>query len=464
MPEHILFLTGKLAEKNLHRVLEGMQPTDFTYDVQQLGVSVAALMTTDMIQRRLKDTRGADRIIIPGRCRGDINSLAKYLNIPVERGPEELKDLPSYFGKQALQADLTKHNVLIFAEIVDAPKLTIEEILEQAAVYRADGADVIDIGCLPNTPFPHLQRAISTLKDAGCSVSIDSLESEDLIQGAEAGADYLLSLTEDSLWIADRVDAIPILIPVENGNLDSLYNAIATMQGKKRTFIADTILDPIHFGFTESISRYLALRHKYPDIEMMMGIGNLTELTHVDTSGINALLLGMISEMNINYLLTTQVSAHCRKAVCEADLARRIMYNARQNSSPPQHIDDGLIGLHELKPVPYDFDEIQETARGVKDGNFRIQVSEHGIHIYNRDGLHTSMDPFELYPLLNVEEDGAHAFYLGVELARAQIAYQLGKRYVQDEELKWGCAVEQQQEDLLNLKQAGPTLRHKRRK
>jgi hypothetical protein len=29
---------------------------------------------------------------------------------------------------------------------------------------------------------------------------------------------------------------------------------------------------------------------------------------------------------------------------------------------------------------------------------------------------------------------------MGVELARAQIAWQLGKRYVQDRELDWGCA------------------------
>jgi hypothetical protein len=38
-----------------------------------------------------------------------------------------------------------------------------------------------------------------------------------------------------------------------------------------------------------------------------------------------------------------------------------------------------------------------------------------------------------------VDDDASHAFYLGVELARAQIAWQLKKRYAQDEELHWGC-------------------------
>jgi len=40
---------------------------------------------------------------------------------------------------------------------------------------------------------------------------------------------------------------------------------------------------------------------------------------------------------------------------------------------------------------------------------------------------------------LKVDDDASHAFYLGVELARAQIAWQLKKRYVQDEELTWGA-------------------------
>ena len=42
-----------------------------------------------------------------------------------------------------------------------------------------------------------------------------------------------------------------------------------------------------------------------------------------------------------------------------------------------------------------------------------------------------------------LENDASHAFYLGVELARAQIAWQLKKRYVQDEELSWGVNLTQ---------------------
>ena len=107
MSEHILFLTGKLAEKQLRSILEKMQP-DFSYTVHQLGLKVAALMTTEMIARRLTDSFAADRIIIPGRCRGDVDALSAKLGLPIARGPEELKDLPQYFGKAAQQHDLSR--------------------------------------------------------------------------------------------------------------------------------------------------------------------------------------------------------------------------------------------------------------------------------------------------------------------------------------------------------------------
>ena len=87
MSEHILFLTGKLAEKQLRRTLDEME-ADFTYTVLQLGLTVAALMTADMIRRRLTDTHGANRILVPGRCRGDLDALSRDLGLPVERGPE----------------------------------------------------------------------------------------------------------------------------------------------------------------------------------------------------------------------------------------------------------------------------------------------------------------------------------------------------------------------------------------
>ena len=448
MAEKLLFLTGKLAEKSLNKVLQEIQtktdknpnPPQFKYRVEQIGVSVAALMTPDLITRRLKDTHNANKMILPGLCQGDLSLLHRQYGIPVERGPADLKDLAQYFGQQGLAPDLSQYSVQIFAEIVDAPVLSIDEIMAKARLFQAQGANVIDIGCLPGKSFPHLADTINALKTEGFKVSVDSMRADELLLAGRAGADFLLSLTEKTLWIADAVEATPILIPGKPGNLASLYRAIEICLKNNKPFIADAILDPIHFGFANSIVRYHKLRKKYPNIPIMMGIGNLTELTDADTTGINAILFGLISELNINAVLATSVSAHAVNAILEADNARRVMYRAKQDDRLPRGYSNGLLGLHDRKPFSYNAIEIAEFAAQVKDPSFRIMVSDAGVHVYNRDGLLQDIDPFAFYPNLKVENDASHAFYLGVELARAQIAWQLKKRYVQDEALIWGVA------------------------
>jgi len=461
--EHILFLTGKLAYAGLVRILGDMQSDAFTYEVRNLGLNVASMMTTNIIMRRLKDVEQFDRVILPGRFRGKLDELSAHFGVPFERGPEELKDLPAFFGKKH-HYDLKHSDVIIFGEIVEAANQSPEKTLQIAQHYREQGADVIDIGFMPDTPFPQLADTIAVLKEHHFKVSVDTHNSEQLLAASRDGADYLLSLKSDTLWVAEESDATPIVIPDTPQQIETLYACIEQLEKKNRAFIADPILDPIHYGFSDSLARYHRVRHDYPNVAMMMGIGNLTELTHADTAGINALLLGIISELRIGYLLTTQVSEHCRCAIREADLARRIMYAARDHGSPPTSIASGLMALHERHPFPYQAEEIKTLAAAVRDTNFRIQLSDEGIHVYNRDLYKVASDPFDFYSELAVADDGAHAFYLGVELARAQIAWQLGKRYTQDEELLWGCAVERAAEDMSAFKESGVTLKERRQK
>jgi dihydropteroate synthase-like protein len=464
MSEHLLFLTGRLALPRLGKVLAAMHPTPFTFEVRDIGVKVAALMTPDIIRRRLPQPLQADRVILPGRSRGDLEALAREFGVPFNRGPDDLKDLPEFFGRQGKPVDLSRHDVRIFAEIVEAPSLDVPGILARAAAYRAAGADVIDIGCLPDTPFPHLEDSVIALRAAGYQVSLDSADAEELRRGGKAGADFLLSVSEDTLDVIDSVASTPVLIPAQHGDLDSLLRAMDRLDASGRAYLADPILDPIHFGFADSLVRYVELRRRRPDAQILMGTGNLTELTDADSSGVTAMLMGIVSELHITNVLVVQVSPHCRRAVQETDAARRLMFAAREESSLPSQIDASLLSLHDRKPFPADAAEIAETASAVADDNFRIEAAEDGVHIYNRQGHHIGADPFDLYPQLGVESDGGHAFYLGFELAKAHIAWQLGKRYVQDRPLDWGCAADRQAEDLQHLKAAGVTLQAKKRR
>src|SRR5258708_20428829 len=105
MADRILFLTGHLARARLEAVLAGAGNLGFEWSVFDIGVKVAALMTEAIITRRLKRPIGADRVILPGRCRVDLARLTKSFDVPFERGPDELKDLPPYFGGRARSLD-----------------------------------------------------------------------------------------------------------------------------------------------------------------------------------------------------------------------------------------------------------------------------------------------------------------------------------------------------------------------
>jgi dihydropteroate synthase-like protein len=460
MRERILFLTGKLAEAALRRVLEAMQPADFDWEIRNLGVSVAALMTADMVRRRLHDIGDATRIVFPGRCRGDFEALARDLGVPMVRGPEELKDLPELFGAKRSTPALDRHDCLIFAEVVDAPRLDVAQIVARAHRYREDGADVIDLGFLPATPFPHVGDAVRALKAEGFAVSVDSLDPDDLRRGCAAGADYVLSLTEATVDLVDEIEATPVLIPTPAADLESLDRLLAAVTRRGRRCFVDPILEPIHHGFTASIARYAEVRRRHPEVPILMGVGNLTELTEADTAGINAMLAGIVSELRIDAILATEVSPHARRAVAEADWARRLMFAARAAETIPKGFTRELVALHERRnPFPDTPGEIAELAATVRDPNFRIRISSDGVHVFNRAGMQVAVDPFDFFPGLAVEQDGAHAFYLGVELARAEIAWRLGKRYAQDQPLDWGCAVPRPVEDLTQATAPGTTLR-----
>jgi dihydropteroate synthase-like protein len=459
MAERVLLLTGHFAYPRLVKLMNSLGALPFTWRVHDIGVKVAALMTEAIILRRLPRPLDADRIILPGRCRADVVSLSREIGAACERGPDEIVDLPAFFGRGGRKVDLSRHEIRIFSEIVDAPGLPLDAILARATAMRQAGADVIDLGCLPDTPFPHLEDSVQALKAAGHVVSVDSADPDELERGAGAGADYLLSLTESSLHIARKYPVTPILIPQPHSDLESLRRVAQAAAAEDISFILDPVLDPIHFGFAASIARYIETRRLMPEAQMMMGTGNLTELTEADSSGVTALLLGLCSELSIRNVLVVQVSPHTRRTLAEHDAARRLMYAARSEQALPKGFGAGLLQVHDVKPFLSSPAEIEERAKDVGDTNYRIEIAEDGIHLYNRDAHHVARDAMALYPFLEVAGDDAHAFYLGTELAKAEIAFALGKRYIQDEPLDFGVATEHVEEDLTRLRAIGHTLR-----
>ncbi len=462
MAEKLLLLTGHLAEARLRRLVAGELGERFSVQIVNIGVKVAALMTEAILRRRLRPPLDADRVIFPGRAGLDAAALTEHFGVPFVRGPDEIVDLPAFLGLATGARDLSRFDIRLFAEIVDAAVLPRETLLARARALVAEGAGVIDLGCRPGAAFPDLEAKISDLRGAGIAVSVDSGDPEELRRAALAGADFLLSLTEATLALAVGTRATPVLIPAPHGDLASLVRAAAKAEAMGLPFLVDPILDPIHSGLSASLTRYHETRRLLPRAEMLMGTGNLTELTDADSAGVTAILLGICSELGIRNVLTVQVSPHTRRTLAEHDAARRMLFAARADGALPRLYSDALLQIHDRVPLTETAADLAALAAATRDENYRIGVAEDGIHVFNNRLHIVRRDALSCYPALALADDPAHAFYLGTELAKAEIAFRLGKRYVQDEGLRFGVAMAEEGEERTRLAEAGHTLRVKR--
>ncbi len=436
----VLFVTGKLADRALRETLESMRP-DFEYDVATLRISVAALLTTPFILRALKPNP-CDLIMIPGLCQAEPEVLTEALGIRVEKGPRDLRDIPYHFGVERKREGYGQYTIQILAEINDAPLLSWDEILRKAKYYQTCGADIIDIGCTPGRTADNVEEIISRLKTEGFTVSIDTFNEKEIRQADKAGVDFLLSLNGQNIDLAPELSCIPVVIPDFGAGIESLERNIETLERMGITrYLVDPILDPVNFGFSRFLHRLYEVRKRYPQADMLIGVGNLTELIDADSTGINALMVGVMSELDIRYVLTTEVAHWTRGTVRELDRARRLMHYARTQGVLPKDIDDSLLTIKDRKVGWPTEGELRELQRRVSDPNFRIMIDGKSIYVFNRDRFIKDTDIQRIFRQI-ADQLGpnpvTHAFYLGRELAKAEIALRLGKKYIQEEDLDWG--------------------------
>ena len=448
-PERIAFITGKLAEASLSEVLAKLAPdVGFAYEVVRLNIAVAALMTADWVSHRLQLPDGVGRAVLPGHCRGDLEQLAKAHGVPFELGPKDLRALPRFFGRElGRPADYGAHDIEIVAEINHVPRLSPEEVLRVAHHYRDSGADVIDLGCDPDGPFPGLGQTVQRLKAEDFRVSVDSLDSREIEAAVSAGAELVLSVNGTNIDAVGDLDCELVAIPDDAPSLGGLDATIDKLEAKGARYRIDPILEPIGFGFAASLGRYLETRRRYPEAEILMGIGNLTELTGVDTAAVNVILLGFCAELEIHSVLTTEVAAWTSSCVRELHLARQLVHYAVRGQRVPKHIEPGLHLLRDEEVLRYGPEKLEALARSIKDRNFRIFAEDGMLHAMSSEGHFASRDPFELFEKLGVTEP-SHAFYLGYELAKAITALTLDKNYTQDQSLRWGLLTVEEESHL----------------
>ncbi len=348
-----LLITGKSGERRLKEILEREK---ISAKIHVSKVDVAAFLTTEMILKELvgEDLEEIERVIVPGTVKGNLEVMSEKLEVPCVRGPENLDKLEEFLLEEGEEKDgVVKEIPKIMAEIVDAPKLSREELGKVAEYYVNSGADIIDLGMLVgednSEKIPEIVTEVR--KKVKVPLSIDTLNEREILAAVDNGVDLVVSLDFSNYKVVKKVDVPAVIIPRRDGQvpkkareriklLEELMEKLKEEGFDK--IIVDPILAPVNFGFLESIRAYAKFREKYPKVPLFMGVGNITELMDVDSVGVNGLLAGMAAELGVNILLTTEGSAKTKGSVEELSTAVKMMSLAKSQQKNPKDLGEGL--------------------------------------------------------------------------------------------------------------------------
>jgi len=513
-----LLVTGELAKDYVKMYAD---KSNIEYDLAVVPFPVAALLTPKFITEHLKkrDLSVYDAIIVPGLLRGSSKYIEESLGVPTFKGPKDAADLPTVMKHvrkglklshdipacellkeemkrdaeeelneilERVSAELDRSKCIeirglciskelpirVVAEIVDAPKLTRNEIKRITAHYIESGADIIDIGVVAgqddSSRIKEIVQAVREVTDA--PISIDSISPKEIEAAIEAGVDMVVSLERSNMEVLHDIvrDKVCVVIPYDYASgyfPNEPEERVKAMEENIRIarryginkILADLIVHPIHApSFTKSLVSFYEFSKRNPDVQLFMGIGNVSELVDADSHGVNAQLVALASELNASMVLTTEASDKTYGSVWEVSQAVKMMYLSKRKGTFPKDLGIDLLILKEKTRKDFKYEshaKIMEAAgeRKIqydKRGFFRIWVDrEKGkicamhfrwdnlkkpeLTICGRRASDIYLEIFDL----GLVSDYSHAAYLGKELEKAELALKLRKSYVQDSDL-----------------------------
>jgi dihydropteroate synthase-like protein len=518
----VLLITGLLAKD---MVTHYAQKSNVKTRVLALKVPVAALLTPKHIAKEAEklNLRGFDMILVPGLIRGDTSIIEDATSIPTFKGPRYAADLPTVLDtlgqvklskvtpacellrdelqQKALQElDIAEKNrdvllkkpgnllikelavgkdfpMRVMAEIIDTPLLSDDEIQATARRYVKLGAEIIDVGMVAGESRPSdAKRAVEAVKGVvNVPVSIDTLDPEEAREAVSAGADLILSVDagniEDMSAFASKVAVVVIPTNHRRGRFPKkAEERVSLLEENIRKarklgitrILGDLILDPVNVpGIMESLVAFHGFAKRNPDVPLLFGVGNVTELMDADSVGINALLAGIASEIGASVLLTTEQSDKAKGSIRELAIASKMMFLAKRRGSVPKDLGLDLLMLKDkrIREEPYDraIEAETQTIPAAEErklplfdpkGCFKIVIDRANEDIV---ALHfstskrdkptviikgkTAENVYAKIVEMNLITRLDHAAYLGSELAKAEIALKTGKEYIQDSPL-----------------------------
>ena len=250
----------------------------------------------------------------------------------VEKGPKDLREIPRYFGQAAAAADYGAYRIEILAEINNAPKLAARSHHGRRRLFPGQRRRCHRRRLYAGAPLPRAGRRGPRAAEApACGSASTASTRGDPDRGGGGRGDGAQRQPVQPRGRAGRCghrrDRRGDPRPRRGASRRWTEHRSARSAGACATCWIP-IIEPIGFGFMASLERYAEVHRRYPDAGQLMGIGNITELTSADTTGVNALLIAICEELGVRAVLTTEVIPWARGAVREIDIARRLMHHA----------------------------------------------------------------------------------------------------------------------------------------
>jgi len=516
----ILIITGKQAYL---KVKEVTKKYNFI-DVHKTNISIAAFLTPNRIINEIKNIEKNkniklnniyDFVLVTGLIRHNLDKVYNETNIKCYKSTREASDIPllidnldkiklsteNYADEQILKfikdkgekqlkegelkklskGDINVGNLKIgnsfpmrvLGEIVHTPWLSNKELENKINYYIDSGADMIDLGMISGeTNTNDLKRIIKIARDiTDKPISIDTLNTKELIKGIELDVDMILSVDGGNInelipYLKNGNTAV-VCLPTNyktnyvpetiNDKITNLEKYTNILLDNNISVIGDIILEPLNnngCNFTESVIAYYEFK-KRNNIPLFFGVGNVSELFDCDSNGVNGLLSAISSEIGANILFTPEASGKCKFSIKELKIASKMAYLSKIRNSLLKDLGFNLINYKDKKfdeIITYNNDNYKnipiitatENEKQILDkGSFKIELDRENnnivvIYFDNRKIpklIIKGKTPKEIYETIirnNLITKIDHCAYLGRELQKAEIALKIGKKYNQD--------------------------------
>ncbi len=360
--------------------------------------------------------------------------------------------------------------IRVMAEITEAHTLSKDTLLKKANKLVSEGAEILSIGFEAGVSRPEkVRETIRFLKkELQMPIAVDSIIPSEIIAGTEAGADMVLSLEAGNIEkVAKYVEDIPSVVIAYDSRSSVMPKTAqeklklleaniseAIRLGVKKV-IADPILDPINSASTfQSLLAYHRFKEKHKNTPTLMGIGNVVELLDADTVGSNALMVMLALELGVSIVLVVEKSPKAQYSTFEASIASRMASLAWLKKSPPKDLGIDLLILKDKRKVETPLETegativeaIKEEAKYELDplGVFKIRVNHdeeciEALYIGKKGKIlikgRTARAIRDEILRRGLISSLSHAFYLGIELSKAEEALTIGKNYIQEKTL-----------------------------